>query len=204
MPATTKGERTRARIIGATARLMNHHGYLATPVAEIVAATGIQKGGLYRHFESREALLYAAFDFAFAQVRERFLRAMAGQTGATGQLLAIIQAYLPDGLDVPLPGGCPIMNSAIEADHAHPGLQARARAAMTAWQRLLKRIVAEGIESAEFRAGIDANEAASVIVGSLEGGVMLTQLYRHRSHLDAAVRHLTGYIERDLRAAGRP
>ena len=88
MTAATKGERTRGRIARASAELMNQRGYLSAPVAEIIEATGIQKGGLYRHFESKEALIYAAFDFAVAQVRERFMSALQGKISAPERLLA--------------------------------------------------------------------------------------------------------------------
>ena len=204
MNATTKGERTRANIVATTAQLMNHRGYLSAPVAEIIEATGIQKGGLYRHFESKEALTYAAFDFAVAQVRQRFILALEGKRTAPERLLAIVGAYLPDGVDVPLAGGCPIMNSAIESDHMHPGLRARAREAMDNWQRLLKKIIADGVKAGELRAEIDAGAAASVIIAALEGAVMLTHLYRSRRHLDTAADHLRSYIENDLCARAKP
>jgi AcrR family transcriptional regulator len=67
-----KGERTRAEIVRLSADLLNRHGFLATPVSEIIETTGIQKGGLYRHFESREALAVAALDFAVAASESAF------------------------------------------------------------------------------------------------------------------------------------
>lgn len=204
MTMATKGERTRGRIARASAELMNQRGYLSAPVAEIIEATGIQKGGLYRHFESKEALIYAAFDFAVAQVRERFMSALQGKISAPERLLAIVQAYRSSSIDVPLAGGCPIMNSAIEADHAHAGLRARAREAMTAWRKMIARIVGDGVKTGELRAGIDANATAVVVIASLEGAVMLTQLHRDRRALDATIDHLVTYIERDLRAPSKP
>jgi len=40
----TKGERTRADIISRSAELLNRQGFLATPVSDVIEATGIQKG----------------------------------------------------------------------------------------------------------------------------------------------------------------
>ena len=192
-----KGERTRAEIIQRSAALMNRHGFLAAPMAAVVEATGIQKGGLYRHFESRETLAYEAFDFAVSQVRERFMRSLDGKTGACEQLLAIVGAY-GEASEVPLPGGCPIMNSAIESDHAHPGLRQRAQAAMNGWHGMLRRIVEAGVKSGEIRRGVDARQVASVFIACIEGAVMLAHLHGDPSHLKAAREHLARYIASEL------
>jgi len=194
----TKGERTRAEIIRRSAALMNRQGFLAAPMAAVVEATGIQKGGLYRHFESREALAYEALDYAVAQVRERFMRSLDGKSGACEQLLAIINAY-GDATEVPLAGGCPIMNSAIESDHAHPGLRQRAQAAMNGWHALLRRIVEAGQKSGEIRRGVDAHQVASVFIACIEGAVMLSHLHGEASHLKAVREHLARHIDSELR-----
>lgn len=55
---------------------MNRQGFLTASMSAVVEATGIQKGGLYRHFESRDALAYEALDFAVSQIRHRFIQAL--------------------------------------------------------------------------------------------------------------------------------
>lgn len=197
----TKGERTRADIIQRSAALMNRQGFLAAPMAAVVQATGIQKGGLYRHFESREALAYEALDFAVSQVRARFMRALQGSTGACEQLLALLNAYDDSTGDVPFAGGCPIMNTAIESDHAHPGLRQRAQAAMSGWHGLLQRIVEAGLQAGEIRPGVDAGHVATLFIAGIEGAVMLCHLYGDASHLSVMRAHLTRYVDSDLRQA---
>lgn len=195
----TKGQRTRAEIVQRSAALMNRQGFLAAPMAAVVEATGIQKGGLYRHFESREALAYEALEFAVAQVRARFMQALQGRSGACEQLLALLDAYAGSTGDVPFEGGCPIMNTAIEADHAHPGLRLRAQQAMSGWHGLLQRIVATGVAAGEMRPGTDPKHVATVFIACIEGAVMLAHLYGDASHLNAARSHLARWIESELR-----
>ena len=79
-----KGEATRRRIVVRTADLLNTQGYRGTPVSEIMRVAGLQKGGIYRHFESRDALALEAFEFAVARVRNRFLQAIEGRETAKG------------------------------------------------------------------------------------------------------------------------
>ena len=198
----TKGARTRAEIVRRSAALMNRHGYLAAPMAAVVEATGIQKGGLYRHFESREALAYEAFEHAAGEVRARLLAAMEGRDDACDQLLAMLDAYGDDAdpLAVPLVGGCPIMNAAIESDHAHPGLHERARAAMKAWHDGVAAIVARGIRRGEIRADVVAQDEARSFIACLEGAVMLTHLFGDARALRAARRHLAEHVADRLRA----
>jgi TetR/AcrR family transcriptional repressor of nem operon len=201
----TKGQRTRAEIVRRCAQLMNRHGYMAASVSQVVQATGIQKGGLYRHFASRQALAYEALDYAVAQIRERLLRAMQGHANACDQLLAMLDAYdfSEEGIDaVPFVGGCPIMNSAIESDHADGGLLERARAAMQGWHELLVRVVDAGIRRGEIRPGVDPHRTASTFIACIEGGVMLAHLYADFSHLQAVRGHLANYIDDRLRPAG--
>jgi TetR/AcrR family transcriptional regulator, transcriptional repressor for nem operon len=200
----TKGQRTRAEIIRCSAALMNRHGFLSLPLSAVIESTGIQKGGLYRHFDSREALANEAFDCCVAAVRQRFDQALQGKATAFEQLLALIDAHVEAGIDVPLPGGCPIMNSAVETDHtsdpAHTSLRQRARAAMSGWHGLVQHIVRGGIANGNLRADVDPAQVASVFIACLEGAVLLTQLYGDTVHMTAARAHLASYIEFALRA----
>jgi len=86
-----KGEATRQRIVVRTADLLNTQGYLGTPVSEIMRVAGLQKGGIYRHFESRDALTLEAFEFAVARVRNRFLQAIEGRKTAKDKLFALFE-----------------------------------------------------------------------------------------------------------------
>lgn len=195
----TKGERTRAEIIRKSAEVMNRQGFLAAPLSAVIEATGIQKGGLYRHFESREALANEAFDHAVGIVRERFLAAVASTGNACDQLLAMLALYDGNTTDLPLPGGCPIMNTAIESDHADAALRERARNAMSAWHGLVEHLVAEGLRKGEVRPEWNARQVATFFIASIEGAVMLTQLHGDGSHWQAVRRHLEIFIERELR-----
>jgi TetR/AcrR family transcriptional regulator, transcriptional repressor for nem operon len=205
-PATalTKGERTRADIIQRSAALMNKQGFLAVPLSAVIEATGIQKGGLYRHFEHREALANEAFDCCVAVVRQHFVDAMQGKAAGCDQLLAMVEAHVDAGTDTPLPGGCPIMNTAVETDHttdpAHESLRLRARAAMSGWHGLVQNVVRQGMASGDIRSGVDPTQVATVLIACLEGAVLLTQLHGDASPLTAARAHLRHYIEQQLRA----
>ena len=50
------------RILAAAADLVARHGYHAVSMADIGAAAGITGSGIYRHFDSKSAVLVALFD----------------------------------------------------------------------------------------------------------------------------------------------
>ena len=53
----TKGQQTRRKIIEAAAPIFNKRGYEGSSLNDLMAATGLKKGGIYRHFSSKEELL---------------------------------------------------------------------------------------------------------------------------------------------------
>lgn len=84
-------------------------------------ATGLKKGGIYNHFDSKGELARAAFEYAYQQLRRRFDRVLAdADDDPAQQLLGLIHVYSDVIQQPPVAGGCPILNTAIESDDAHP------------------------------------------------------------------------------------
>src|ERR1700724_3921424 len=65
----TKGEQTRRKIVAAAAPIFNQQGYEGSSLADLMAATGLKKGGIYRHFSSKEELAAEAFDYTWEASR---------------------------------------------------------------------------------------------------------------------------------------
>ena len=167
-------------------------------MSAIMAATGLKKGGIYNHFESKEALALAAFEYALAQVRTRFVEGLRGKRTTPDRLRAIVDIMARYVNDPPVPGGCPILNTAVDSDDTHPFLQARARAGMEELQRYIHDTVIKGMARNELRPNLDADQIASVFVAMLEGALVLSNLYDNPQHMDFAVAHLRSYIENQL------
>jgi len=194
----SKGARTRQRILERAAPVFNRRGYAGTSLNELVAATGLEKGGIYNHFGSKDELALAAFDHAVAYVAERNVRTQEGLAGLD-RLLALVTAF-PQWVDDPgLPGGCPLMNTAIDADDTHPELARRAKEAMESWHRLVGAIVKDAKRRGEIAPDVDPYELASIVTGGLEGGLMLTRITGDPAHLARIVTHL----EHSVRALRR-
>src|SRR6516165_5484540 len=144
-----KGEQTRERILARSAQLFNRQGYSGSSLSDIMRETGLEKGGIYNHFSSKEQLALEAFDYAYQLVQQRTRQALAGKFDAIERLLAIVSVFQSEAVDPPVAGGCPILNTAIEADDANEMLRDRARTAMNDWRATIHRIVNKGIERQE-------------------------------------------------------
>ena len=193
-----KGEATRRRIVAQAADLLNTQGYRSTPVSEIMRITGLRKGGIYRHFDSRTTLTLEAFEYAVTRMRDRFLRAAEGKKTATETLLAFLDIFRAAPRDEAFHGGCPIMNLAIESDDADPELRNAARKAMAQMIGRFEQVIAEGIQAGEFPKG-DARARANLMVATLEGGILLGNLYKDRAPMEAVLDHLERYVRGGLR-----
>lgn len=189
-----KGEQTRELILARTAPMFNRLGYFGIRMDDILQATGLEKGGIYNHFASKDDLALAAFEYSVGLVRQRFAEALAGKRNAADRLLAIVDVFRDMITNPPVAGGCPLLNTAIEADDAHPALRASARATMDEWYAMVQRIVAKGVERGELRADADPAAVATMLIASLEGAIMMSKLYDDASHISRVVAHLNWYI----------
>src|SRR5438105_12024086 len=136
----SKGELTRELILRRTAPLFNQQGYFGASLADVMQATGLEKGGIYNHFGSKEQLALEAFDYAVAEVEQRFWHAIDAADHAVDKLLAVVTVFSAFAAEPPIPGGCPVMNTAVEADDAQPALRERARQAFDRWHSSLRQI----------------------------------------------------------------
>ena len=197
----SKGSLTRKRIIARAAPVFNVRGYAGTSLGDITLAAGLEKGGIYNHFASKEALALEAFDYAVDLIGQRFLDAIASREHAVDQLLEIVEVFQRNIDDPPVPGGCPVLNTAIEADDTYPALRERAQTAMTGWQKLIGKTVKLGVERGELRPDADPRAIASLLTATLEGALMLSKLYDDPIHMRRAVEHLGDYVRSLARSA---
>jgi AcrR family transcriptional regulator len=196
----SKGEQTKELILARAATVFNRQGYFGARLGDIMRATGLEKGGIYNHFASKDDLALQAFDYTVGLVRQRFAQALEGKRHAADRLLGIVGVFRDIIENPPVPGGCPVLNTAVEADDTHPALRARARATMDDWYGLVHRVVAKGAERRELRPEADPDTVATVLISTLEGAIMMSKLYDDSVHIRRAVAHLSWYVEHVLRA----
>lgn len=66
------GRNTKETILMATLEMFSKYGYAGTNIRDLSASLGIVKSGIYKHFESKEAIWNALLDKMSAYYAERF------------------------------------------------------------------------------------------------------------------------------------
>ena len=194
----SKAQQTKARIIEQAAEVFNQKGYAGSSIADIMQATGLKKGGIYNHFNSKDELAVAAFDYAVSLMSQKVWSAVKTKRNAIERLQALVSSYLAYVETPPIVGGCPILNTAIEADDTDSPLRDRAIAAINNWRNLIVRIINKGIKKGEIPATIEPDTVATIIICNIEGAIMMSQLEKNPVHLERAIAHLQKYIHNTL------
>ena len=157
---------SRQRVLETAARQIRENGIGALGVADCMRSAGLTHGAFYGHFESRDALIVEALEYAVAQSRKRVAALSAGSDEANEKepLQAIAEMFLSER-HVKNPGtGCALCALAGEARHAAPEVRER----LTTYVHSLASQIAQTL------AGHDEN-AALGIVATIVGAVTLAR-----------------------------
>ena len=193
----SKGEETRHRIVAKAAKLFNQRGFEGGSMSELMKATGLEKGGIYRHFSSKEEVAIEAFDYAWQEALDARTHDLDVVPNSIDRLKRFVANFVKRRPSVP--GGCPLLNTAIEADDGNPLRRERARKALREWRDLLSSIIDTGIARKEIRRAVDAEKLATLIISSLEGALMISRLERNREALMATQSYLEHYLDTEGR-----
>jgi AcrR family transcriptional regulator len=93
-PTRTRDPARKERILAAAADLVASKGYHAVSMADIGAAAGITGSGIYRHFESKSAVLVALFDRVIDGLLRDEETVVAGSTDLSQVLLRLVEGQV--------------------------------------------------------------------------------------------------------------
>jgi TetR/AcrR family transcriptional regulator, transcriptional repressor for nem operon len=191
--AMNKGELTRQRIVEMAAPIFNLRGYAGCSMQDVMDATGLEKGGLYRHFTSKEELAAESFRYALSRAVKVRTEGLDCAPGSIAQLRCIVKNFVEH--PSPMPGGCPILNTAIDADDGNSLLRKLVLNGLEDWKRRLAAIVEEGIRRREIRRSVESRWVANTMISALEGALMISRLENSRTALEDAQKSLESLFD---------
>ena len=189
----TKGEETRRSIIERAAPLFNQRGFDGCSMSDIMEATGLEKGGIYRHFNSKEEIAEAAFRHsveASMKLRTAGIEHIYSPVEALRTMIARF-VHSPSAVA----GGCPLMNTAIDADDGNEILRGLVREAFKAWRLRVTAILERAVDAGEIQEDADIAWLSNSVIITLEGAVMLSRLERRKDPLLDAQRTLNFLLD---------
>lgn len=189
-----KAEKTKQFIIEKTAPVFNSKGFWGTSLHDLTNVTGLTKGSIYGNFKNKDEVALAVLEFNLAKVRTILTDAIAEKKSYRDKLLCYPDLYENFARhDFPT-GGCPILNTAIEADDTHPALKKAAKKALLYWKNTIVHLINKGKEKGEFKTETSAEESALTIIALIEGSRMMIKLTGQLSHNRAVMNTLRKLI----------
>ena len=186
--AISKADRTRQFIIESTAGIFNKKGYAGTSMADLTQATQLTKGSIYGNFENKEEVALAAFDYNLSRIHLAIDERIRKSATYHDKLMVYARVY-HSFMGEPFPvGGCPILNTAVEADDTHDVLKEKAANAVIQWKKKLIILIEEGVKAGEFKSAIDSTQLALSIIALVEGGMMIAKVTDHSANLDKVLK----------------
>ena len=135
-----KGEATRLRILEEAARQAALRGLADVSLADVADAIGLSKSGLFKHFDSMEAMQLAVLE----RVMDRFVAFLwaptEGRPPGRARLEAVFECWL-DWAETEWPqSGCPVITMTVELDDQPGPLRDYLQGRLLEWRT---RLIAE-------------------------------------------------------------
>lgn len=169
-------EYTRNLIISKAISLFNTKGFRGTSLSDITKATGITKGAIYGNFLNKDELAVASFDASVNIVLLDLSKRINAQSTAPLKLKAIINYYREYIENPPIKGGCPIINTSVEADDTHPKLRFKVVSTIAMIKDSLKKIINRGILENQIIKEIDVELYATMFYATIEGAILMARI----------------------------
>lgn len=192
----TKGERTRQLIIDRSLQLFSVKGYYSTSISNILEATNLTKGGLYGHFESKEAIWYAIYDEAVKRWQQVVFEGVNQIEDPLQRIEQVIENDLMNYLGgQTFKGGCFFLNALVELSGQSPEMSRKLLRGFIRFSKLLQGWLAEAELQGQIRPGLNHREIANFIFISLNGAAALYAATRDESVLLQTTTQLRQYVK---------
>ena len=200
---TDKGRATRDRIVAGAAALMLERGVARTSLDDVKARAGVSSSQLYHYFDDKGALVSAVIEHQTEAV-------LAGQQPHLARLDSI--AALRAWRDVLVgfrrtarcQGGCPI--GSLGSELADTDVRARTELAdgFRRWESSIRNGLRDMRARGTLARRASPDDLAMAMLAAVQGGILLSQVYRDTTPLEAALDTVIDHIESLTAAASHP
>ncbi|QCX74478.1 HTH-type transcriptional regulator YjdC [Streptomyces sp. YIM 121038] len=183
----------RERILDAAEELFQSEGIQRVGVQAIAERAGTTKMAIYRHFDTKDALVAEWLRILAADYQAAFDRVEAEHPDRPGEQILGLARFIADGLPAVSHRGCPFVNSLAELpDRSHPARQVIEQHKAHQLRRLVAMCARAGLS--------DPEQAAAEITFVLEGAQVSTQ----NGSVDQAGARLMRIVEAIVDSLGVP
>ena len=195
---STKAEKTTAYIISTVAPLFNKHGYIGTSMSDLTEATGLTKGAIYGNFENKEALALSAYQYNSNLLLAKIDEVLATEGHALNKIFALTNFYREYDVFTKDMGGCPILNTGVDAEGVNRLLAAANREALKEIEGKIALVLENGVNSNELKLPVSPLQFAKQMFTIIQGAVAMSTMTRDRKYLINTIVYLNVLVKREL------
>ncbi len=170
-------------------------GYEGTSIADVVDATGVQRGSLYAAFGSKEGLYHAVLDRYREESTRPLLDALAAGADVRALIRDLLHGLVQHAVDDPDRKGCLIVNAAVERLAHDQGVSRRVSASVRAMEDALTAALTAAQERGQLAATKDPRSLARFLVVTVQGVRVLGVMEPDRRALTDAVEVALGCLD---------
>jgi TetR/AcrR family transcriptional regulator, transcriptional repressor for nem operon len=188
---TRKGHATRARVVAAAAQAMFERGVDRTSLDDVKAAAGVSSSQLYHYFADKHALVLAVIEHQTEQILDG-QEPLLSRLDSVDALRAWREQLVAIQHRLNCRGGCPIGTIGAELAETDPQARAKVADGFARWEASIRA----GLRAMHERGELDGDPdgLALATLAALQGGLLLTQIRREPSPLEAALDAMLDHI----------
>jgi TetR/AcrR family transcriptional repressor of nem operon len=190
-----KSARTRQFIIEKAAPVFNKKGIAGTSLSDLTEATGLTKGSIYGNFKGKDDLAVSVFKYNIDNIENFFAHEMGKAETCAKKLLVYPRIYRKIYKIMIAYGGCPILNTATEADDTHHFLCKLVVDTITRWKTQIMELIDTGKQTGEIQPDTDAAAISEIIISLFEGGGILAKVTGEETYMTNTLEHMEKLIK---------
>jgi TetR/AcrR family transcriptional regulator, copper-responsive repressor len=162
-----------ATVVAAAMDVFWRHGFAASSINQLTAATGLSRSSLYQRFADKDGL----FQEVLSTYADRVLRRMEAIRADTKrtQLEALLREFIPNEASSSRPAGCLLARSCAEMADLPAPSQAVVREGLTRQRTVIVRILCEAADRGELPRKANIEGLAWYYLGTLQAIMNLPQ-----------------------------
>ena len=199
---TAKGRATRERILEAAAGLMFARGVAGTSLEDVKASAGVSSSQLYHYFVDKQALVMAVIAHQTDAVlagQQPHLAALDSMAALRAWRDVLVRFRRVRGCR----GGCPIGSLVSELTETDAAARARLGTSFRRWEGSIRAGLRAMSERGDLAAGADPDDLALALLAAIQGGILLTQVYRETKPMEVALDTMLAHIQSLVRPTRR-
>lgn len=196
---STKAEKTTAFIIETVAPVFNKQGYIGTSMSDLTEATGLTKGAIYGNFENKEALALSAYEYNSKLLKAKIDEILGTEGSALEKVFALTDFYKGYDAFTQDMGGCPILNTGVDAEGNNRLLAAANREAIKEVEGKIALVLENGVKKNELKLPVTPLQFAKQMFTIIQGAVAMSTMTRDRKYLINTITYLDVLIKKELK-----